>query len=75
MTASPAEAGEVTESYRWWLRLQVGLTTGGAAAAVAGMALEEPFFVGAGLGLFVGALALRLGRRSAPDSPASREES
>lgn len=57
--------GRPTASFRWWLRLQVAFATGGAAAWVVGAALEEEFVTGAGLGLLVAALALRLGRRAA----------
>lgn len=58
-----------TATYRWWLRLQVGLLLGGGATWVVGAVLEEAFVTGAGAGMLVGALALRLGRRAAKDSP------
>jgi uncharacterized membrane-anchored protein YhcB (DUF1043 family) len=38
------------------------------------MVLEEDFVMGAGVGILVGALALRLGRRAAPDSPHRGED-
>lgn len=58
-----------TTTYRWWLRLQVGLLLAGGATWVVGAALEESFLTGAGAGMLVGALVLRLGRRAAADSP------
>lgn len=56
-------------TYRWWLRLQLALTVAGGIAWVVGMVLEMRFVTGTGLGLFLGALSLRLGRRAAGDSP------
>lgn len=61
-------------TFRWWLRLQLGLTILGAAVWVVGMVLEEEFVMGTGVGVFIGALALRLGRRAAPDSPHREED-
>lgn len=61
------------DTFRWWLRLQVGLMLGGGAVGVVGLVTEEDFVVGAAVGLLVGGLALRLGRRAAPDSPAAAE--
>ena len=58
-----------TETYRWWLRLQLGLALGGGVAWLAGAAADQDFFTGVGLGLLLAALALRLGRTSAPDAP------
>lgn len=55
--------------YRWWLRLQIGIGVLGAAAGVSGMALDEEFLLGAGVGLLLAALLLRFGRRAAPDAP------
>jgi len=55
--------------YRWWLRLQIGIGALGAVAGVAGIALDEEFFLGTGVGLLLAALILRFGRRAAPDSP------
>jgi hypothetical protein len=68
-----ADGDGETAAYRWWLRLQVGLMLGGGAVGVAGLATEEDFVVGAAVGLLVGGLALRFGRRAAPDSPAAEE--
>lgn len=61
-------------TFRWWLRLQLGLTLLGGAVWVAGMVLEEDFVMGAGVGVLVGSLALRLGRRAAGDSPHRGED-
>lgn len=61
--------GEGPATYRWWLRLQLGFTVAGGAAWVVGAAIGEAFLTGIGLGLFLAALGLRLGRRSAEDSP------
>lgn len=61
--------GRGPASYRWWLRLQLILTAAGGAVWVAGMVTGRSFLTGTGLGLFLGALALRMGRRAAEDSP------
>ena len=61
-----------TGTYRWWLRLQLGLALGGGVAWLVGAATDQDFFTGVGLGLLVAALALRLGRTSAPDAPGGR---
>lgn len=61
--------GQGPATYRWWLRLQLALTGAGGVAWVAGTVLEMPFVSGTGLGLFLAALALRLGRRATEDSP------
>lgn len=61
------EEGPAT--YRWWLRLQLAFTVAGGLAWVVGAVLERPFVTGTGLGLFLAALGLRLGRRAAEDSP------
>lgn len=67
-------AGERGPStYRWWLRLQLGLAVAGGVCWVAGAVAEQDFFTGVGLGLLLAALALRLGRRSAPDAPSRLE--
>lgn len=58
-----------TTTYRWWLRLQLGLLLAGGITWLIGAVLEEEFVTGAGAGMLVGALALRLGRRAAQDSP------
>lgn len=58
-----------TTTYRWWLRLQLGLVVAGSATWLVGAVLGEDFVTGVGVGLLVGALALRLGRRAAKDSP------
>lgn len=55
--------------YRWWLRLQIGIGAAGAVAGVAGIATDADFFLGVGVGLLAAALALRFGRRAAPDAP------
>lgn len=68
-----ADGGGDTAAYRWWLRLQVGLMLGGGAVGVAGLATEEDFVVGVAVGLLAGGLALRFGRRAAPDSPTAEE--
>lgn len=62
-------AGRGTATYRWWLRLQLAFVAAGGLAWVAGAWVEEDFVTGIGLGLLVAALALRLGRRAAPDAP------
>lgn len=61
------EEGPAT--YRWWLRLQLAFTVAGGVAWVVGAVLGRPFVTGTGLGLFLAALGLRLGRRAAEDSP------
>lgn len=60
------------ETYRWWLRLQLGLALAGGVAWLVGAAADRDFFTGVGLGLLLGALALRLGRTAAPDAPGGR---
>lgn len=66
-----------TTTYRWWLRLQLGLLLAGGAVWLVGAAQELDFLTGAGAGMLVAALVLRLGRRAAKDSPhrAGEEES
>ena len=56
--------GESRSSFRWWLRLQIGLALTGGATWLAGAVLQQEFVSGVGLGLLLGALALRLGRTS-----------
>lgn len=60
---------EGPSTYRWWLRLQLAFVVVGGLAWVVGAVLERPFVTGTGLGLFLAALGLRLGRRAAEDSP------
>lgn len=60
-------------TYRWWLRLQLGLVVAGGLCWIGGAVAEQDFFTGVGLGLLLAALALRLGRRSAPDAPSRLE--
>lgn len=59
---------EPTGTFRWWLGLQVTLGLLGGAVWLAGAILEEDFISGAGCGLLVAALILRLGRKAA-DGP------
>lgn len=56
---------EPTESWRWWLNLQLGIGVAGAAIWIVGAVLEEDFVAGVGCGLLIGALILRFGRRAA----------
>ena len=58
-------SGDPTESFRWWLRLQVGIAVAGASAWIVGALLGEDFLSGVGCGLLVAALTLRFGRASA----------
>ncbi len=62
--------GEPTATFRWWLRLQLGIAVAGAATWVVGAALAEDFVAGVGCGLLIGALALRFGRRAAEEERA-----
>ena len=62
-----------TGTYRWWLRLQLGLALAGGVAWLVGAAADQDFFTGVGLGLLLAALALRLGRTAAPDAPGGRD--
>lgn len=59
---------EPTATFRWWLGLQVGLGLAGGAIWLLGAVLGEDFLAGTGLGLVIGALALRFGRKAA-DGP------
>lgn len=63
-----------TTTFRWWLRLQLGLLLAGGVTWLIGAVIEEDFVTGAGAGMLVGALALRLGRRAAKDSPHRAED-
>lgn len=49
----------------WWLRLQIGLGLAGGAAWFVGALVKQDFLAGAGCGLLVAALVLRLGRTKA----------
>lgn len=59
---------EPTSTFRWWLRLQVGLALAGGGAWFVGAAVDQEFVTGAGFGLLIAALVLRLGRQAA-DGP------
>lgn len=61
---------EPTASFRWWLRLQLGIALAGAVVWMTGAVLREDFVAGIGCGMLIGALLLRLGRRTAEDAPA-----
>jgi hypothetical protein len=54
-----------SESFRWWLNLQVGFAVAGGAIWLTGAILGNDFVAGLGCGLLVAALLLRLGRRAA----------
>ena len=54
-----------SESFRWWLNLQVGFAVAGGAIWLAEAILEQDFVAGLGCGLLVAALLLRLGRSAA----------
>lgn len=56
---------EPDASREWWLKLQVGLGLAGGAAWFAGASIGQDFLAGAGCGLLVAALVLRLGRTKA----------
>ncbi|WP_419937047.1 hypothetical protein [Candidatus Palauibacter sp.] len=49
----------------WWLRLQIGLGLAGGATWFIGALTEQDFVAGAGCGLLVAAVVLRLGRTKA----------
>ncbi|WP_420617214.1 hypothetical protein [Candidatus Palauibacter sp.] len=49
----------------WWLRLQIGLGLAGGATWFIGAFTEQDFVAGAGCGLLVAAVVLRLGRTNA----------
>ena len=61
----PEGPGEPTASFRWWLRLQLGMAGAGAVSWFCGVYLGEDFLAGLGCGLLIGALALRFGRGAA----------
>ena len=61
-----------TATYRWWLKLQLGLALAGGVAWLVGAGTDQDFFTGVGLGLLLAALALRLGRTAASDAPEGR---
>ena len=56
----------------WWLRLQVALAFAGGGAWLLGAMLEIDFVAGAGCGLLVAALVLRLGRARAETEEGGR---
>ena len=59
----------------WWLGLQLVLGALGVLAWVAGaLVLHEDFLSGLGLGLLVGGLLLRFGRRAAAARDPERED-
>ena len=49
----------------WWLQLQIGLGLAGGATWFVGVLTEQDFVAGAGCGLIVAAVVLRLGRTRA----------
>ena len=55
----------MTETIRWWLRLQLGLGLAGGLAWLTGVGIGSDFLAGIGAGLLIAALVLRLGRRTA----------
>ncbi len=58
--------GSGVGSHRWWLGLQLVLGGLGLAAWIVGaFVLHEDFLSGLGLGLLIGGLLLRFGRRAA----------
>ena len=62
----PDDATEASTAVRdWWLRLQVGLGLAGGATWFIGALTEQDFVAGAGCGLLVAAVVLRLGRTKA----------
>ena len=61
-------------SFRWWLRLQVGLAIAGAMVWVIGVLVARDFLTGLGAGLLIAALTLRLGRRSSERPAAGGNE-
>ncbi len=67
---------ERAPSFRWWLRLQLGLALAGGAVWLLGVAIERDFFTGLGAGLLIAALILRFGRRAATrdEDAVSRED-
>jgi len=61
-------------SFRWWLRLQLGLAMSGGVVWVIGVLVKRDFLTGLGAGLLIAALTLRLGRRSAERNPPGSDE-
>lgn len=61
-------------SFRWWLRLQMGLALSGGVVWVIGVMVKRDFLTGLGAGLLIAALTLRLGRRSAERSLPGSDE-
>jgi hypothetical protein len=60
------DRAEASTSRRdWWLRLQIGLGLAGGATWFTGALMGLDFVAGAGCGLLVAAVVLRLGRTSA----------
>ncbi|MCY3600266.1 MAG: hypothetical protein OXN85_09900 [Gemmatimonadetes bacterium] len=57
--------GALTAGRDWWLRLQIGLGLAGGATWLIGALTEQDFVAGAGCGLIVAAVVLRLGRTRA----------
>jgi hypothetical protein len=56
-------------NYRYWLRFQIGLTTAGILAWLAGVAIENSFLSGFGTGVMASALAIRFLRGRRPGEP------
>lgn len=63
-----------TSSFRWWLRLQLGLALSGGVVWFIGVFVRRDFLTGLGAGLLIAALTLRLGRRSAEPSATSGDD-
>lgn len=62
----PDDGTEASTAGRdWWLRLQIGLGLAGGATWFIGALTEQDFVAGAGCGLLVAAVVLRLGRKKA----------
>ena len=60
------DAAEASTAVRdWWLRLQIGLGLAGGATWFTGALTEQDFVAGAGCGLLIAAVVLRLGRKRA----------
>jgi len=55
--------------YRYWLRFQVGLATAGIMVWLAGVAFDNSFLSGVGMGVMVSALAIRFLRGRRPGEP------
>jgi len=63
-----ADDSAPVQTVRWWLNLQVTFAMAGGAVWFAGAMVEQDFVAGAGCGLIVAALLLRLGRGHADDA-------